>query len=59
MYFHLDKSMQLNQAKFRQNGACGYVLRPEFMFNNDFDPTQKSSLVDIEPVILSIRVSTR
>lgn len=27
-----DKAMQINQAKFRQNGSSGYVLRPEFMF---------------------------
>lgn len=26
-----DKPMQLNQAKFRDNGACGYLLKPEFM----------------------------
>lgn len=28
-----DKSMQLNQAKFRDNGTCGYVLKPEFMYS--------------------------
>ena len=27
-----DKPMQLNHAKFMQNGGSGYVLRPEFMF---------------------------
>ena len=27
-----DKPMQLNNAKLMQNGGCGYVLRPEFMF---------------------------
>ena len=27
-----DKPMQLKNAKFMQNGGCGYVLRPEFMF---------------------------
>lgn len=29
-----DRAMQLNQAKFRQNGASGYVLRPQFMFRD-------------------------
>ena len=24
-----DKAMQLNQARFRDNGGCGYVLRPD------------------------------
>ncbi|KFM82000.1 1-phosphatidylinositol-4,5-bisphosphate phosphodiesterase delta-3-A, partial [Stegodyphus mimosarum] len=23
-----DRAMQLNQARFLQNGRCGYVLRP-------------------------------
>lgn len=50
--------MQLNQGKFRQNGGCGYVLRPEFMFDDNFDPTSKSSLASIEPLILCIRVSS-
>lgn len=27
-----DKSMQLNQAKFRDNGGCGFLLKPEFMY---------------------------
>ena len=30
-----DKPMQLNQAKFIQNGGCGYVLRPSYMCNVD------------------------
>lgn len=25
--------MQLNQAKFRLNGGCGYVLKPDYMFD--------------------------
>ncbi|CAG7730788.1 unnamed protein product [Allacma fusca] len=35
-----DKALQINQGKFRQNGACGYILRPEFMFatENFYEP---------------------
>ncbi|KAH8238755.1 hypothetical protein KR026_002527 [Drosophila bipectinata] len=33
-----DKSMQLNQAKFRNNGQCGYVLKPSFMQSDSFSP---------------------
>jgi len=29
----LDISMFLNQGKFRQNGECGYILKPEVMRN--------------------------
>lgn len=29
--------MQINQAKFRLNGGCGYVLKPDFMlYNSNF-----------------------
>lgn len=30
--------MQLNQSRFRLNGGCGYVLRPDEMFRPDYDP---------------------
>ena len=29
--------MFLNQGKFRQNGGCGYVLKPEVMRNPNSD----------------------
>ena len=25
----------MNRAKFLQNGKCGYILKPEFMFTNE------------------------
>lgn len=50
-----DKPMQLNQAKFRDNGRCGYLLKPDFMFNDEFDPCDKKTLVGVVPLILSIR----
>lgn len=33
--------MQINQAKFRLNGGCGYVLKPEFMLD-DNDRTNRA-----------------
>ncbi|XP_025416925.1 1-phosphatidylinositol 4,5-bisphosphate phosphodiesterase gamma-1 isoform X2 [Sipha flava] len=45
-----DKSMQLNQAKFRLNGACGYVLKPEYM-------TNKTEMSDISKVEEKLVVS--
>jgi len=33
-----DKAMQLNQAKFRNNGQCGYILKPAFMKSDNFNP---------------------
>eukprot|EP00095_Tigriopus_kingsejongensis_P002053 maker-scaffold254_size236139-snap-gene-1.12 protein:Tk02053 transcript:maker-scaffold254_size236139-snap-gene-1.12-mRNA-1 annotation:"1-phosphatidylinositol -bisphosphate phosphodiesterase gamma-1" len=51
-----DKPMQLNCAKFMQNGNCGYVLRPEFMFKEDFSPQDPSSLSNRDPKLLGIRI---
>lgn len=51
-----DKPMQLNQGKFAFNGRCGYVLRPPFMFRDDYDPFSPSTTFDIEPILLSVRV---
>ena len=42
-YQREDTEMQLNQAKFYlQNGSCGYVLRPDFMFGKNFNPYRNS-----------------
>lgn len=43
--------MQLNQGKFRQNGQCGYVLRPEFMFQTDEDSL---IVTPLENIVISI-----
>lgn len=51
-----DKPMQLNQAKFRDNGNCGYLLKPDFMFRDEFDPTDKGTLINVQPFTISLRV---
>jgi phosphatidylinositol phospholipase C gamma-1 len=51
-----DRAMQLNQGKFLQNGKCGYVLRPEFMMRDDFDPYENKPLEGVEPLTLNIRI---
>ncbi|KAH8414921.1 hypothetical protein KR215_010812 [Drosophila sulfurigaster] len=38
-----DKAMQLNQAKFRNNGQCGYILKPTFMRYDNFNPNNPLS----------------
>jgi phosphatidylinositol phospholipase C gamma-1 len=51
-----DKPMQLNQGKFRQNGRCGYVLRPEFMFlDEDSLIMYRMDTIVISIVILGAR----
>ncbi|XP_076750014.1 small wing phospholipase C gamma 1 isoform X2 [Xylocopa sonorina] len=51
-----DKSMQLNQARFRENGNCGYILKPEFMLREDFNPYDKTCLHGIESLKFSLKV---
>ena len=53
-----DRSMQFNHGKFRQNGSCGYILKPEFMFGDSFDPFVKNDVPGVEPVALVVRVSS-
>ncbi|KAH8303730.1 hypothetical protein KR018_008971 [Drosophila ironensis] len=50
-----DKAMQLNQAKFRTNGQCGYVLKPSFMQSESFNPNnpQCSGLAEVK---VSLRI---
>ena len=31
--------MQINQAKFLDNGQCGFLLRPQFMFTDEYLPS--------------------
>lgn len=51
-----DKAMQLNYAKFRENGNCGYLLKPDFMFRDDFDPYDRSTLYDVKPIKINLRI---
>ncbi|XP_035222193.1 1-phosphatidylinositol 4,5-bisphosphate phosphodiesterase eta-2-like isoform X2 [Stegodyphus dumicola] len=37
-----DKHMYMNEAKFAQNGRCGYVLKPKYLISNEisYDPNK-------------------
>ncbi|KRX87277.1 1-phosphatidylinositol 4,5-bisphosphate phosphodiesterase gamma-1 [Trichinella pseudospiralis] len=51
-----DKFMQLNQARFLANGKCGYVLKPEFMRNESYDPNLPESVLGSRAILLTIEV---
>lgn len=53
-----DKAMQLNQARFSQNGFCGYVLKPELLLDPNFDIFKSDSPKRSEPLIVSLRVGS-
>ncbi|KAM7407825.1 hypothetical protein PAMA_003540 [Pampus argenteus] len=50
--------MDLNDGLFRQNGCCGYVLKPDFMRdgNTQFSPEKPEERQDYKPLRLSIQV---
>lgn len=51
-----DKPMQLNTGKFKENGGCGFVLRPEFMFTDGFNPYDKMTLAGVGSLTVLLRV---
>ncbi len=53
-----DRPMQLNAARFLENGGCGYVLRPELTFSEGFVPGDPAAVAALaEPINVSIRCS--
>ncbi|XP_069484497.1 1-phosphatidylinositol 4,5-bisphosphate phosphodiesterase zeta-1 isoform X2 [Ambystoma mexicanum] len=49
-------SMDLERGKFRSNGGCGYILKPEFLRNlkSKFDP--HTSVKNFRPAVLTIQI---
>uniref|UniRef100_A0A8D2LRW9 1-phosphatidylinositol 4,5-bisphosphate phosphodiesterase gamma n=1 Tax=Varanus komodoensis TaxID=61221 RepID=A0A8D2LRW9_VARKO len=47
-----DKPMQLNQSLFTLGGHSGYVLQPDIMRDDLFDPFDKNSLKHVEPITI-------
>jgi CxxC motif-containing protein (DUF1111 family) len=49
--------MQINQGKFMLNGGCGYVLKPDCMLREGFDPQDCNTLgIDSKCKTVSLRV---
>lgn len=53
-----DRAMQLNQGRFLANGGCGYILQPEIMGHDAFNPYEKKFLgqLGVEPLTLTITI---
>lgn len=52
-----DKPMQINMGKFKENGGCGFVLKPNFMFDDTYNPYDKKTLENkVSPVTIILRV---
>ena len=52
-----DKPMQLNQAKFLDNGRCGYLLRPEYMFKDGYLPSDRGGPAESGVALLEMTVT--
>lgn len=53
-----DLAMQLNQGKFEYNGACGFLLKPDFMRRPDrmFDPFSETPVDGVIAATCSVQV---
>ncbi|XP_012935284.1 1-phosphatidylinositol 4,5-bisphosphate phosphodiesterase gamma-1 isoform X2 [Aplysia californica] len=53
-----DRAMQLNQGRFLMNGRCGYVLQPDVMRGEQYNPYEKKFLssLNVEPLTLTISI---
>ncbi|KAM8967646.1 1-phosphatidylinositol 4,5-bisphosphate phosphodiesterase gamma-1-like isoform 2-T2 [Pelodytes ibericus] len=51
-----DKPMQLNQSLFVLGAHSGFVLQPDIMRDDLFDPFDKTSLKIIEPITVQIQI---
>lgn len=54
------EGMDLNDGLFRQNGNCGYVLKPSFMraAEKRFDPETPHKRDNYKPIILTVQVQS-
>ncbi|XP_045101116.1 1-phosphatidylinositol 4,5-bisphosphate phosphodiesterase gamma-1-like isoform X2 [Portunus trituberculatus] len=46
-----DKHMQVNEGMFLQNGKCGYVLKPKYHMDPEYDPSRPNHFSDISLVL--------
>ncbi|KAB7496009.1 1-phosphatidylinositol 4,5-bisphosphate phosphodiesterase gamma-1 [Armadillidium nasatum] len=51
-----DRAMQVNEGRFLQNGRCGYVLRPKFQFDPNYDPSDIDTLPSQSFLVLSLKI---
>lgn len=50
--------MDLNDGLFRQNGNCGFILKPSFMrlAEKRFDPETPHKRDNYKPIVLTVQV---
>uniref|UniRef100_A0A914QQD1 Phosphoinositide phospholipase C n=1 Tax=Panagrolaimus davidi TaxID=227884 RepID=A0A914QQD1_9BILA len=51
-----DLPMRLNQGKFLANGGCGYILKPKYLMDPNFDIGKLENVVGNFPINLKIEI---
>ncbi|XP_071959043.1 1-phosphatidylinositol 4,5-bisphosphate phosphodiesterase gamma-1-like isoform X2 [Antedon mediterranea] len=51
-----DRPMQLNEGLFQMNGRCGYLLQPESMRSENYDPIDKRTLQGVDAIHLTVDI---
>ncbi|KAL4717425.1 hypothetical protein ACJJTC_000574 [Scirpophaga incertulas] len=52
-----DKPMQINMGRFKENGGCGFVLKPVFMTEEGYNPYDKRCIEKrVRPMTVMLRV---
>lgn len=54
------EGMDLHEGLFRQNGNCGYILKPSFMRTAEkrFDPETPHKRDNYKPIVLTVQVES-
>lgn len=56
-YQSSGKAIQSNEARFRDNGNCGYILKPSVLNHEGFDPFNESTLLGhVEAKVISLKI---
>jgi hypothetical protein len=45
--------MHLNHGKFRDNGGCGYVLKPEYLLKTNSSSNSSSTVTRFDPCTIT------
>ncbi|KAJ1349239.1 1-phosphatidylinositol 4,5-bisphosphate phosphodiesterase gamma plc-3 [Parelaphostrongylus tenuis] len=53
---HMRVTPEDTQRKFMGNGRCGYVLKPEYMIDENFDPLHGETVTTSTPIRITVQV---
>ncbi|GFW13447.1 1-phosphatidylinositol 4,5-bisphosphate phosphodiesterase gamma-1 [Trichonephila clavipes] len=51
-----NAGVQMVALNYQTGGKCGYVLKPKCLFDDEFDPFDRSTLRNVEPLTLTVQI---